>query len=140
MRCYSIRKKLVRYADGEGKAPEREAISMHLGTCSSCRHELDEIQSLNNMLSNTQLPEVPTHIHERIMFEIKNTRQKKQVHRGLRWNLVPVAASLVLSLYCGILFGAKTLPLTVARTEISSLEMDQQTMFTEDVDQETSNE
>jgi predicted anti-sigma-YlaC factor YlaD len=140
MRCYSIRKRLTRYADGEGKASERNAISLHLDSCSLCRHELTEIQSLNSMLCSTQLPEVPLHIHDKIMFEIKNNAQRKKLYTGLRWNLVPVAASLVLSMYFGIFFGTKTLPLTVAKMEISSLDFGQQTLSAEDDSQEASNE
>jgi anti-sigma factor RsiW len=136
MRCYSIRKKLFRFADGEITTPEREVVSQHLITCSSCRHEFEEIQSLNNLLNQKSIPEIPSHIHEKIMFEIKSNLQKKRMHRGLRWNLIPVAASLVISLYFGIFLGTKTLPLTVAKMEISSVEFGQQTLYAEEDSQE----
>lgn len=131
---------MISYADGEGQASIREAIALHLEKCSLCRHELMEIQSLNTLLNKPQLPEVPSHIHEKIMFEIKNDTRKKQIHKGLRWNLVPVAASLVISLYFGIFLGTKTMPLTVAKMEISSLDFGQQTLYAEEDSQENSNE
>jgi predicted anti-sigma-YlaC factor YlaD len=138
MRCYSIRKKLYRYADGESKPSEREVITLHLNTCSFCRNKLAEIQSLNELLTDPNLPEVPPHIHEKILFQTKNKMQRKQVHSKLRWNLIPVAASLVISLYFGISLGTKTLPLTVAKMEISSLDFDQQTLYAEEDSQEDS--
>jgi predicted anti-sigma-YlaC factor YlaD len=140
MRCYSIRKKLTCYADGEGKASEREAISMHLDICPICRNELNELQTLNVLLNKSELPDVPPHLHEKIMYEIKNKAQKRQAHKGLRWNLIPVTASLVISLYFGIFLGTKTMPLTVAKMEISSLDFGQQTLNTDDDSQENSNE
>lgn len=138
MRCNSIRKKLFRFADGEGMASEREVISLHLETCPSCRHEFEAIQSLNNLLSKNGIPEIPSHIHEKIMHSIKTKGQKRQLHRGLRWNLIPVAASLIISLYFGIFLGTKTLPLTVAQAEISSLDYGQQTLYAEEDSQEYS--
>ncbi|HNX00810.1 MAG TPA: hypothetical protein PLE74_04235 [Candidatus Cloacimonadota bacterium] len=140
MKCSKVRRSLYAYADGEGKASVRKEISLHLDNCSLCKKELDEITILNDSLRNKELPEVPSHIHEKIMFEIKNKSQKRMIHKGLRWNLIPVAASLLISLYFGVFFGTKTLPLTVARTEISALNFGQSTIYSDDETQETTNE
>lgn len=140
MRCSSVRRKLYRYADGEGKASEREAISLHINTCSRCHSELDEIVSLNDSLRHQELPEVPPHIQEKILYEIKSRSMKKKERKSLRWNLIPVAASLAISLYFGIFFGTKTLPLTIARTEISSLDFGQTTLYLDDDSQEVTSE
>ncbi len=57
MKCEEIRSKLNAYLDGELK--DMDTVRRHLDQCEQCRHELAELSSVNDFLSQYEEEPVP---------------------------------------------------------------------------------
>jgi anti-sigma factor RsiW len=48
MKCEDVNELLIPYLDGELSKEEREAIELHLSTCSRCREELEALAAIRD--------------------------------------------------------------------------------------------
>jgi len=129
MTCRKYRKELSRLLDRElsaERAAELEAwfaSCAEVRHCSVCRKLIDEHKSLQYAFQSTPQSEFPAFLHERIMASV---RQEAPVYRKQairkRWQLVPAAIAILLSIYVGSLIGLRTFNTqTPVRTDRSAL-------------------
>lgn len=115
MTCRKYRKLIVPWLDGELK-PEQAAEMQawfdscpEVRQCSVCRKLADDYRSFHRFLQSTPQTEFPAFLHHRIMDQIKS--REVVLHRRAvrtRWQLIPAAVAVLLSLYVGSLVGVRT--------------------------------
>jgi anti-sigma-K factor RskA len=102
------------YVLGAMPAEEREAFEAHLGTCSECREEVDELRPAAEALPMASPPVMPPRaLKDRVMAEVEReaallaqagadadrpVRRRRDRWAWLRsWRLVPAAAALLIA-------------------------------------------
>ncbi len=115
MTCRKFRKDLIPWLDGELKPEQAQAMQSWFDSCgqarqcSVCRKLADEYRSFHRAFQSTPQTEFPAFLHSRIMDTVKAREAKAQRRaHSLRWQTVPVAIAVLLSLYVGSLVGVKT--------------------------------
>jgi hypothetical protein len=99
--CEVVQEDLVAWVDGELSPAERACIEAHVGTCLTCRREIDRIGKLNAMIGG--LPRVePSADFEQRMFERLRAEATPPVagrrFRPALWLAPPLAAAAALAL------------------------------------------
>jgi outer membrane lipoprotein-sorting protein len=115
MRCDECREKLVEYIEGLLPDQETQQIKSHLGQCSRCRTELDQLTALGQRLmsdaKNRQSADVENRVVNRIICEQnKQLKQAAGMDRQLQtWRIImkrtvkfAVAAVIIMAVMIGI--------------------------------------
>jgi anti-sigma factor RsiW len=129
MKCSKYRKQLVPWLDGELKPDRADALRAwfescaELRQCTLCQAEIQAHQSLKQALQSLPQPEFPAFMHHRIMDKVINSQPvyRKQAVRT-RWQAIPAALAILLSLYFGSLIGVRTFT-TQSTTSTESSEL-----------------
>ncbi len=116
MCCELIERKLGRYVDKELSVAERDEVGTHLGFCSSCRAELEELRELAGGIAKPVSVKVPDSLWERIERRLDQPARAASPPgpvRRLRLRSVPwaIAASVILVIGLGM-FGLSSLDTT----------------------------
>ena len=129
MTCRKYRRQLIPWLDGELK-PDRAAILKawfdsceEVRHCNDCRKLANEYRSFHDAFNHTSQAEFPAFLHNRIIAEIQS-RESLYHKRAVRsrWQTIPAAAAILLSLYFGTLIGVQTFS-TQTTTENEAAEL-----------------
>lgn len=101
-RC-KLSDRLNAYVDNELKPDEKAMISNHLQGCLLCRQELQNIISLNELISSQSEVTTPGYLNQKIMARVTSLSATRiQLMNNLR--KLTLAASLAVSICLGLLF------------------------------------
>ena len=112
MNCKSIKQHLIFLADGSLDQRLAGAVRDHLAQCDHCSYVFREIQKtleITNALNPVEIdPWFAGRVEQQfINLQHDNTGLKIQLSPSLKYlRIIPVAASLVISLWLGILIGS----------------------------------
>lgn len=126
MNCKKVLSRLHAFVDGEVPAKLTHEIEEHLGTCPSCRSQVERFRQVGDMLDNLIVPPLPPEFAARVMAEAQRrvplAREKKSFFAlgwgPLRWLLdlsvsMRLAACAVILLACLLgMFMSKELSLS----------------------------
>lgn len=101
MNCSRLRENLHTYAKGECDKAEEYEILMHLGNCSACSKELDEIKKVKQLLINhIEKAIIPLDLSDSIILAIDHNRYKKALNRKVidisNWGRSMIAAGVII--------------------------------------------
>jgi len=107
MGCEEIERQLGRYVDKELSAAERDEVEAHLGFCSSCRAELEELRDLVDRIARSDTVSVPDSLWASIEQRLDQTHMPASLPppvRRLRLRAAPwaIAAGVVLAVGLGL--------------------------------------
>ncbi len=115
MSCSKYRSLIIPWVDGELDQKQAEILSEWFVTCasarqcSSCLQEIDFYRKLKHSLQALPHKQYPAWAHQSVMHRIIQEPIPEQVyHRRHRWEVVPIAAAILLSLWLGSLVSMKT--------------------------------
>jgi predicted anti-sigma-YlaC factor YlaD len=94
MRCNADT--LSRYADGELGLVENDRVSRHIDVCSSCRHEVEELQRVNQVLyawGASRRP-IPVATEQRVRSSLERRRRMTPLLRLARFSPPAVGSSI----------------------------------------------
>ncbi len=123
MCCELIERQLGRYLDGELSAAEQKTVDAHLGSCSSCQAELDELRELVGPIAHSApAVTVPLALWERIEQRLDQTTHAalplRAVHH-LRLRITPWAMAAGLFMAVGLgMFGLSSLDTTAQASTV----------------------
>lgn len=127
MSCKQYRNDLMSWMDRELSPQRSKELELWFASCSAerkcttCQTKMAEYQAIKDAMSSLPYSELPSHVHYRIMDKLKQaeiSRAKKVA--GYRWQAVPVAMAIILSIYFGSLVSSKTLNNTSADSTVST--------------------
>jgi anti-sigma factor RsiW len=115
MTCRKIKQLLTPWLDGELKPKQADELRVWLDgceqvrQCSDCRKLIDESRSFHRLYNVLPRQEFPAFLHHQIMDKI-NSREAARHHHAvrIRWQTVPAALAILMSLYVGSLVGIST--------------------------------
>lgn len=84
---------VMRYADGEMNAQEREAFEKHLESCDECRKMLQDINALKEVTDSMKIADLPEAVWEKYWSSIYN-----RIERSVAWFFF-ILGSLILTGY-----------------------------------------
>ncbi len=95
MTCKKVLSRLHAYLDGEMPTRLMREVEMHLGTCQSCRNQVERIHQVGDMLDSLNIPPLPPGFSARVMAKARNrgafTKGKRSFFplewQPLRWFL-----------------------------------------------------
>ena len=107
MGCEQIERQLGRYLDKELSAAERDEVEAHLGFCSSCRAEVEELRDLVDGIARSDTVSVPDSLWTSIERRLDRTQRAvppAPSARRLRLRSAPwaIAAGIVLAVGLGL--------------------------------------
>jgi anti-sigma factor RsiW len=113
MQCTEIRQLISSYIDDQLGPEDKEAFSFHIRNCSSCREELEEGQSVHELLASAERFSAPYGFTTRIMASLETKEASRWwaylTLRPFVLQTMEVAFALIVVI-TGMLFG----PLLVA--------------------------
>ena len=97
-------KKLNAYIDGELSQNEFTKIQEHLKDCLYCQKEIRELNKINAFLSGYMNDDIPENLNEKILSTVlEHPINRRKTIFLRRVNRLSIAASILLSLFSGIL-------------------------------------
>lgn len=127
MSCKQYRKDLMPWIDGE-LTPQRSselqawfASCQRDRQCTACQTQISEYRALQKAMSSLPSSELPAHVHHRIMDTLKQTAKSRSRQTArYRWQAIPVAVAVMVSLYFGSLVSSKTFSTDTSETTAST--------------------
>lgn len=116
MTCRKYRKQLIPWLDGELRADRAAELDTWFASCdtvrhcSVCRKLAEDYKRIDRSFQSTPQSEFPAYLHHRIMDRVKTEAvilHKREVRS--RWQTIPVAIAIAMSLYVGSLIGISTI-------------------------------
>lgn len=130
MRCYTAKKLIDLWLDKELDESRSSALIQHLQKCPSCNAIAEKSRKINTMLSSDENPEFPSWIHNRIVDQARmHESTRKTLKRRYNLQTIPVSMAVLMSLYVGLLVGAKTFE--TVNTDNSSTQSTEYVVFGE---------
>lgn len=106
MRCAHYRHMTDLMLDGALKGESVVRLEAHLGSCASCRSYRDQGLRLKQLVSSTPRPDFPDWLHNRILHQCQSHEAQRSGYRKrAKFQLVPAAMAVMLSLVLGSLVG-----------------------------------
>ncbi len=97
--CTAFAEELVAYLDGEQPDAERERLEAHLGTCLTCRRELERFRRVRTLLGSLRPVEPSADFDQEMWHRLAATPARgHRRSRALLWVAPPLAAAAVLAL------------------------------------------
>jgi anti-sigma factor RsiW len=75
MKCSHIRNMISQYVDDELAPDEKNLFTSHIQTCSACREELGEIQSVHQLFAPAERFEAPYGFETRVMAHLEEIEE-----------------------------------------------------------------
>jgi hypothetical protein len=136
MKCEDVQQLLIDYIDNAIDAELKETLDQHLSACENCRNELNELQTLLQLMesgADMEKPDENLHRNFSTMLnqEIKNTQNNDSKPEGRKVSrftreLLKVAAAVAI-FAIGILIG------TQIKSSVKNAQTDQLTKLTKEV-------
>jgi anti-sigma factor RsiW len=104
MRCFSVRRRLSPYVDGELPAPEARKLELHLSGCQQCTAVYEEMVGVHRLFSGAQRFSAPQGFPAAVMEKVRDLPANP-------FSLVPLfvrfagAAAVVLAIAAGAVSG-----------------------------------
>jgi anti-sigma factor RsiW len=96
--CETFAEELVAYLDGEQPVDERARIDAHVGSCLTCRRELDRLRRVRTLMGELR-PLAPSPDFAAGMWRrLEATPSRASRWRAVVWSVVPLAAAAVVAL------------------------------------------
>ena len=97
--CDAFTEELVAYLDGEQPADERGRIDAHVGTCLTCRRELDRLKRLRILVGGLRPIEPSAEFDAGMWRRLEATPSRAPRRwRAVVWSVAPLAAAAVVAL------------------------------------------
>jgi anti-sigma factor RsiW len=108
MQCSGIQELISTYIDDQLGPDEKEAFSFHIQSCSGCREELEEIQSVHELFASTERFSAPYGFTARVMARLETNEPSRWWTLFTRRPLILRAVEGVFAIIVvitGLLFG-----------------------------------
>jgi anti-sigma factor RsiW len=108
VQCAEIRQLISSYIDDQLGLDEKKAFAFHIRTCSNCREELEEIQSVHELFSSAERFSAPYGFTTRVMASLETKEPSRWraffTLRPFALRAVEVAFAFIVVII-GLLFG-----------------------------------
>ena len=129
MRCAKYRHYIDLLPDGNLDKAAAQRLDAHLKDCVSCRVYHDQGLRLQQLIQSAPQAPFPDWLHQRILHDFRaHEVQRSGFRKRARWQLVPAAMAVMLSLFLGSLIG-KTAFDTQTQTAASSSQTSDELSF-----------
>jgi hypothetical protein len=113
--CDAFTEELVAFLDGEQSGDERARTEAHVGTCLTCRRELDRLRRLRILVGTLPSIEPSADFHAGMWRRLDAAPARAPRRRAIVWSFVPLAAAAAIALvWYSSVERAATTPPTIA--------------------------
>jgi hypothetical protein len=100
MNCEKVKNELKAYLDNELNFITKWIVARHIKYCRDCKLEMNAMESISNEIKETQIPEAPKDLKDKVLSKIKfeaNQLKPVKTKRTLIYSLSTIAAFIIIA-------------------------------------------